>query len=379
MNGRERIRIALKHREPDRVPTGENQVNGALAAEIIGRPTLYSTGWEELQALWQGRRDEIVEDYGRTIVDLARILEWDYVRVPMVPKKRNYSAPKMTGPYSWIEEDGREMHFNPDAGNILQPSRYPEDMTIADIPEPGSPYEVDPSQLDALRYVVKELKGECFVIARAPFDGTFPWNQTVGMEEFLVRMITDPKFVEKAVETYVGRNIKILEAFLDAGADAVMTTDDYSDNRGPIMGTDLFRRFIVPGIRRQSEAVHRKGGIFVKHTDGNLWDVLGDIVECGADAWHGIQTNIGMDLAKLKQRFGKDISFFGGTNCDTLINGTPEDVRGEVRDAVRGAAKGGGLVVTTSNVLQPGAKLENYLAMRQAVRDYGSYPIRDLP
>ena len=33
------------------------------------------------------------------------------------------------------------------------------------------------------------------------------------------------------------------------------------------------------------------------------------------------------------------------------------------------------LVVTTSNALQPGAQLENYLAMRQAIRDYGRYPI----
>jgi len=376
MTGFERVWEALSHREPDRVPTGENQVNGKLTQEILGRPTYYSTGWEELQALWHGKRDEVVKDYGRTIVELAKVLEWDYVRVPFVPKKKEYKVPKMTGPYSWIDESGKEIRFNPEAGNILEQASFPLDMTVEDLPDPDSPFEVDSSQLDALRYVVKELKGTCFIVGRAPFDGTFPWQQTVGMEEFLVRMITDPKFVEKAIDLYVTRNIKILEAFLEAGADAVMTTDDYCDNRGPIMGVELFRKYIVPGIRRQVEAVHRKGGIFIKHTDGYLWDILDDLIDCGIDAWNGIQTNIGMDLGKLKQRYGTRLCFFGGVNCDTLIEGTPEQVRQEVRDAIHGAARGGGLVVTTSNVLQPGVKLENYLAMRQAVREYGIYPIR---
>ncbi len=376
MTGKERVQAALNHFEGDRVPTGENQVNGKLASDILGRPTFYSTGWEELQALWQGQRETVVEDYGKTIVDLARVLEWDFVRVPFVPKKKEYKIPKMTGPYSWIDEDGKEMHFNPDAGNIVQSSHFPTNMTIEDLPEPDDSFEVDPTQLDALTYVVKELKDTCFIVGRAPFDGTFPWAQTVGMEEFLVRMITDPEFVEKAVNVYVSRCIKILEAFLDAGADAVMTTDDYCDNRGPIMGKELFRKFIIPGIKRQAEAVHRKGGIFIKHTDGYMWDILDDLVDCGIDAWHGIQTNIGMDLQRLKERYGNRLCFFGGVNCNTLIEGTPDQVRKEVYDAIKGAAQGGGLVVTTSNVLQPGVKLENYLAMRQAVRDFGTYPIR---
>ncbi len=374
MTGKERVLLALKHREPDRVPTGENQVNGTLAAEILGCPTLYSTGWEEMQALWNGRRDEIVRDYGRTIVDLARTLEWDYVRVPVVPKKKEYKPPVMTGPHSWLDEEGREIHFNPDAGNVIHPD-FPTDLTVDDLPDPDAPFAVDDSELDALHHVVKELKDTHFIVARAPFDGSFPWNQTVGMEEFLVRMMTDEDFVFKAVDVYVGRCIRTLEAFLDAGADAVMTTDDYSDNRGPIMGTELFRKFIKPAIRRQAEAVHRRGGIFIKHTDGNVWDILDDLVDCEVDAWHGIQTNIGMDLGRLKKAYGDRLCFFGGANCDTLIEGTPEDARREVRDAISGAARGGGLVITTSNVLQPGSRLENYRAMREAVREFGKYPI----
>jgi hypothetical protein len=67
------------------------------------------------------------------------------------------------------------------------------------------------------------------------------------------------------------------------------------------------------------------------------------------------------------------LCFFGGVNCETLVGGTPEEARAEVRYAIQHAAPGGGLVVTTGNVLQPGTVLENYLAARQAVREYGAY------
>ena len=59
----------------------------------------------------------------------------------------------------------------------------------------------------------------------------------------------------------------------------------------------------------------------------------------------------------------------------TLVAGTPDEARAEVRYAIRHAAPGGGLVVTSGNVLQPGTQLNNYLAARQATRDYGAYPI----
>jgi hypothetical protein len=84
-----------------------------------------------------------------------------------------------------------------------------------------------------------------------------------------------------------------------------------------------------------------------------------------------------MDLRLLKERYGARLCFFGGLNCETLIEGTPETARAEVAYAIRHAARGGGLVIATGNVLQPGTTLDNYLAARQATRDFGAYPIRN--
>lgn len=375
MKPRERVLAALHHREPDRVPTGENAVDYELAEQILGHPTLYNSRWRELEALWAGRRDAIVADYGSAHVELVHALEWDYVRVPVVPPAKEYRRPKMIGPHAWLDEKGREVHYHPDSGNIATLADT-AGMTIDDLPDPDEPFTVDPTELEAVRYVVRELRDTHFIVGRTPVDGTFPWQQTTGMEEFLIRMVTDPEFVRRAIEVYVKRSIAYIEAMLDAGCDAVMTTDDYSDNRAPIMGPDRFREFILPGLVRQVEAAHAHGGYFIKHTDGNIWSILDTFIEAKVDAWHGIQPSIGMDLRKLKERYGGRLCFFGGVNCETLVAGTPEEARREVRYAIQHAAPGGGLVVTTGNVLQPGTQLRNYLAARQAVRDYGAYPIR---
>ena len=266
------------------------------------------------------------------------------------------------------------MHYHPDSGNIATLASKPE-MTLADLPDPDEPFEIDPSRLDAVRTVAAELKGTHFIVGRCPMDGTFPWQAVGSMEDFLVRMITEPEFVERAVEVYVNRSIAWIKAMLGAGCDAVMTLDDYSDNKGPIMGPKRFERFMLPGLARQVDAAHAQGGVFIKHTDGNTWPLLDMFVDVGVDAWHGIQPSIGMDLRLLKERYAGKLCFFGGVNCETLVDGTPDDVRREALYALKYAAPGGGLVLTSGNVVQPGSQLANYYASRETTRRWGTYPI----
>ncbi len=85
-------------------------------------------------------------------------------------------------------------------------------MSIDDLPDPDEPFQVNPSELEAIRYVVAHLGDTHFVVARSPVDGTFPWEQTIGMEQFLMAMITNPEFVQRAIEVYVNRSIAYFKA-----------------------------------------------------------------------------------------------------------------------------------------------------------------------
>ena len=141
------------------------------------------------------------------------------------------------------------------------------------------------------------------------------------------------------------------------------------------MGVDRFREFVVPSLKKQCDAIHDLGGYFIQHTDGNVWDILDSFVEIGIDGWHGIQPNVGMDMKLLKERYGGRLCLFGGINCETLIDGPPERASREAEDVIRKAGPGGGLVLTCSNVLQSGTRLENYRVVAQALQEFGRYPI----
>ena len=57
---------------------------------------------------------------------------------PWRPARKAIERPCMTGPYSWLDDDGFEVTFNPDAGNIAVRGEFLE-MTIDDLPDPDQP------------------------------------------------------------------------------------------------------------------------------------------------------------------------------------------------------------------------------------------------
>lgn len=56
--------------------------------------------------------------------------------------------------------------------------------------------------------------------------------------------------------------------------------------------------------------------------------------------------------------------------------GRPQDVRAEVREKIKALAPGGGYGVASGAGVTRYVPLENFLAMREALWDFGHYPIR---
>ncbi len=375
MLSKSRVIAALEHKEPDRVPIGEQGVDWEITDRALWVKTLYRAKWRQYTALWEGRRDEIAESHGRDLVGLTRKFEWDFVVVPTVPpRQESYFKPEMLGEYTWRDEIGRVWQYSPDSGGHAMVREYPP-FSIDDIPDPDGPFNIDASEFEAMERVVKEIGDTHFVFGRVP-DGSFPWQETIGLEDYMTSMITDPEFVRKATAYYTNKSLAYIKGAAATGIDGILTGTDYADNRGPMMGPRLFHEFVFPALAATAEACHDHGLYFVKHTDGNLWSVLDDFIAAGVDGWQGIQPRIGMDLKLLKEKYGEKMTLVGGVNCETLTSGTAEQVEDEVKYAIRHAAAGGGLLMCSGNTLMPGVKYENYLAMVAANRRYGSHAER---
>jgi uroporphyrinogen decarboxylase len=80
-----------------------------------------------------------------------------------------------------------------------------------------------------------------------------------------------------------------------------------------------------------------------------------------------------MEPVQLKKDFGKDIVFWGG-GVDTqhvLPNGTPEQVKDDVKRNIEALAPGGGFVFATVHNIQAEVPPQNIIAMIEALRENG--------
>jgi uroporphyrinogen decarboxylase len=121
------------------------------------------------------------------------------------------------------------------------------------------------------------------------------------------------------------------------------------------------------------EYAHGKGLKIIKHSDGNIWSIVDDLVGIGFDGIHPIQPQC-MDIGEVKKHLGKKACIIGNIDCQELLpEGTPDEVDKVVRETIKTASPGGGYIISSSNSIHPGVKPENYVAMIEAVHKYGEY------
>ena len=384
MNGKERVRAALAHREADRVPIGEFGIDYTIVEQVLRHPTYYRAKEKERQAIWSGRRAEVVRSQMVDLVDLVRALDLDFVPVFLTySTEQEYSPRRMLDPRTWEDRAGNIWKATEETGDAL--CVQPAPVTRADAERMlAEPLRVHESELALVRHVVRELGDTRFIVGRgwhSPAswtDGSFlepGEGLTLRVDDFLLMLVDDPDLADTLLRAYTKRAIEYGRVLIDAGVDAILINADYCHNNGPWISPRMFERFVLPRLEEQVSACHAAGAVAIKHTDGLTWKLLDMFVDAGIDALHGIQPSIGMDIRTLKQRYGSRITLFGAVDCDTLVAGTEEDIEREVAYCLRHAAPGGGFVLTSSNSIQAGSRYNNYLAMLRAGRALGTYPL----
>jgi len=106
------------------------------------------------------------------------------------------------------------------------------------------------------------------------------------------------------------------------------------------------------------------------HSDGNLMEILDDILSLGAAMLHSIDPMAGMDIAEVKRRSHGQMALMGNVQCSLLQEGPKEAIRDSAMYCLEHASPGGGYVFATSNTVFPGMPLENYEYMVSVFREF---------
>ena len=199
------------------------------------------------------------------------------------------------------------------------------------------------------------------------------WNFR-GMENLMMDYYDYPDEVHALHKAVVETEIKLLRrAARELQPDGYMISDDLGTQTSLMMSPATFREYIKPYYVDLWGTARELGMDTWLHTCGNVTSIIGDLIECGLNVLHPLQKRT-MDWDAVAEQWKGKIAFWVGMDVqDTLINGTPEDVRREVR-LMRDTfdSPNGGFLYAAGNGIVGGTPLENIEVFLHECLTYGN-------
>ncbi|GAB4336155.1 MAG: hypothetical protein Kow0099_08970 [Candidatus Abyssubacteria bacterium] len=387
MTPKERVTTSVSHREPDRVPVFELTINSPVASDIMGRQMYVGFGgwlcgkvFSEYMA--EGRSLELILKIFEDSIALYTELDLDVFPLPPLPLTDESVEPM--GEYAWRYTDPAtgfwrviayqpESDYHSEVDSKIKQEGLPALREYVDCLT-RRPAIVSPDMAAGLGAVLEPAREKFFVLGQA--DILFPTDAS-WFPLFLETMALEPDLIQKYFEITTDAMLELVDAQAEAGVDGFIGGTDLAHHTTTLLSPAMFRRFIFPQLRRITERCHAHSLPYFKHTDGNIHVIEEEfLLGCGFDGYHAIEPSAGMDIARLKKKWGDRLTLLGNIDCGELLTyGTQDEITEAVRACIRVAAPGGGYILSSSNSIHSGIPPENFLAMLSAAREYGRYPI----
>jgi len=214
----------------------------------------------------------------------------------------------------------------------------------------------------------------------------FPFERATGlqgMDTFLLNMAMNPDFSVALLAKITEKCKQMMDVFLkETGEylDIIKIGDDLGTQENLLISPKMYREMLKPfHADLIAFAKERTDAKVFFHTDGDVFNLIEDLIEIGVDILNPVQTSAGRmsDLEGLKERYGDRITFCGAIDTHSVLpNGTPDEVQQEVRRVIQALGPGGGYMVASVHTIMNDVPAENVLAMVDAVEKYGQYPLK---
>jgi len=401
MTSRERVRAVLNHQLPDRIP------NGLGGCETAG---LHIIAYDNLQkVLGVERKPPRLDTFMTNAVfeePVIRAMDGDIILLasPRMCKSelRGNVADQWKEQQLWgrtfsisvkdhfhEESDGTivwETWRNavcPKGGYYFDQKGDTDLMADFDIPDPDDFHPCDTMDEKTLRNLenaAKQLYEETELSICLGETITDLQVAPGGMIGSMVLMKEEPEvmkeFLAKSVEAGL-KQLKLLDQAVGKYVDILNVAHDFGDNRCVTIGEELWREIYKPYYKQYFEGWHNITDMKANfHSCGAISPILGDLIECGVQIFNPVQTSAaGMSAASLKERFGKDLIFWGGAYDAQLIDSSAsyEEVYRTVYNNMKVLGAGGNFIFAGVHNLPANVPEHHLKAMIDAYRDGRTY------
>jgi hypothetical protein len=414
MNSKQRVRAAVSHETPDRIPVdfGGCFITGVHCSVVEKLRDAYGLAKRPVKVCEPYQMLGLVEDDLKEAmgIDVEGIFPnrtiFGFVNENWKEYRTWWGQTVLVSEHFQVDEkaDGTVIYPKGDRSaapsghmpktsyffdTIVRPQDYDEDdLNLEENLEEFGPMNAEEEaywKAEAARVrggdraVITHLNGTCLgdiALVPAPFL-TNP-KGVRGVEDWYMLLASDPDFVFKLFERQTEialDNMAKLNAIAGDVLDVVVVCGtDFGTQESTFCSVNSFHELWLPHYRRINDWIHANTAWKTfKHSCGAIDTLIPSIIEAGFDILNPVQCSAkGMEASGLKQRYGDKITFWGGgvNTQQTLPFGRPAQVRAEVLERCRTFGPGGGFVFNAIHNVQALSPVDNVVAMIEAVRDF---------
>jgi len=386
MISKERVKIAFRHEEADRVPMGELHIMSYAASQILKRDAITGEGGMYIKCaklVADGRRDEFIERISQDTVDLIKTIGHDLIETELDPEKDGPIKITKINDDGWTE-------VNQETGTFRKYIYKKENDTITEVDSTekqegtegiikhleeleNNNFHIDKSCFDSTREVCRRVGDELFCMAKIP--NLIPSGRSWYIQ-FMEMALLKPELTKRLCDAYTAYGLEAAKGYIECGVDAVMIATDWAMNSGPIFPPSFIEKFMVPQVNAIADYCHEHGVLLLKHTDGNIMSIADMFFGMYIDGYQGIEPYAGMKLSEIKEKYGDKVTLMGNVDCGrTLPFGSKEEIIEETKACIKAGAPGGGYILSSSNTISYPITAGALLTMVETVEKFGKYPI----
>jgi uroporphyrinogen decarboxylase len=359
LNSRERFFATVSHKRPDRVP-----LDGWFTP----------AAWDKLRSFFGTDEDEkILEELG---IDFRSV----YMEpAPGLRENANFLGTigkgfpmadyvvKKVGPRTYEDEWGVRIEVD-EAGLNWHYSYHPLQKNM-DLAELRVPEITAQGRFDNARNQLSKWKDRYIITAGVSTLFRKGWL-LCGFCNFLEALMLKREFMEKLLDRLLDFTIQEVKGYLEAGVDVIQLGGDLASEQSLFISPKMWREIFKPREKEIIDSVKNKDVFSFLHSDGNIEEIIRDLVEIGIDILNPIQPEC-LDPVKVKNQYGDIITLHGTMSLQrTLTFGTAEDVKQEVRQRIDECGYNGGLILAPSNFFTADTPIENIITFYNYAKEY---------
>ncbi len=348
MTSRERVRAAITHQNPDRIPAAFE------AVDSVRKRLLAHYGFTSY--------DQLIEKFGIDIVPVTP----RYIGPPL-KEYRNEKGQLVRQSYWGYEETLYETAIDTYGITSYYPFHGAE--TVEDIDRLPFP---DPDWFDysSIKEQCDKYPDKAIITGHeGPFQiVTF----LMEMDEFFMLMVDEPEAAKRLLERMVDFELEYYKRILEAGEgriDIIRPHDDYGTQISLLFSVDMWKEFFMENTKKLTALAHKYGAFYQQHSCGAVRPIIPYLIDCNVDVLEPLQKVEGLDPDSLQAEFGGKITFHGGIDTqDILPHGTPEQVSAETAHYMHTLHQNGGYILMASQCFEGDVPIENIEAVYQVDR-----------